>query len=122
MFQSRGHAAQWFNQMACAKMHRYRATGLTFLLGLRNFSNLTHGQTALEQRFQVGLSCWPSHFYPRVTRQPTEMISLLRLCNRSIWFPVRPESISSSSMSQAAANARHIGNVKQSVTNFIGLL
>jgi hypothetical protein len=43
MFQSRGHAAQWFNQMACAKMHRYRATGLNFLLGLRNFSNLTQG-------------------------------------------------------------------------------
>jgi hypothetical protein len=29
-------------------MHRYRATGLNFLLGLRNFSNLTQGQTALE--------------------------------------------------------------------------
>src|ERR1700724_133692 len=48
MFQSRGHAAQWFNQMACAKMHRYRATGQNFLLGLRNFSNLTQGSTALE--------------------------------------------------------------------------
>jgi hypothetical protein len=29
--------------MACAKMHRYRATGLNFLLGLRNFSTLTQG-------------------------------------------------------------------------------
>jgi hypothetical protein len=40
---SRRHAAQWLNQMACAKMHRYRATGLDFLLGLRNFSTLTQG-------------------------------------------------------------------------------